>query len=158
MQRVDTVGGNGMRGWIVSLEDLEAYRSTVGAFMYLWASAWYLFRPKVTGKRIVYSRPDGGVSTIVPDDTFMILLRRGGVIRHMRVIGEFGPRRIPVFEGTGEIMGSMTEEEALAFLWWKDGLPGCNHWQVIPEAAIPKDRTRRNQWFLAEDGSIMENA
>lgn len=156
MQKTPAIGNSGLTGWLSAPEALEAYRETVAAAWGLWSYLWQWFRPAVTDKRIAYTRKDGGLSVVTPDAVFFMLLRRGGVIRHMRVIDQWGPRGVPVFEGTGEVMGSMTEAEALAFLVWKDVPRGTNHVAIVE--SVPSDRSNRAAWALDEAGRIVAAA
>lgn len=152
MQRIDATGSSGVKGWLTDPLDLDAYHESVAAAWGLWAYLWAWFRPVVTDKRIAYTRTDGGLSIVTPDPVFYMLLRRGGVIRHMRVVDQWGQRGIPVFEGTGEVMSSMTEAEALEFLIWKDVPRGTNHISIIEQ--LPASRVNRNAWSLSDAGTV----
>lgn len=148
MKKIDVTGSSGVKGWALDPLDLDDYRETIAAAWFEWAWHWAWLRPTVTEKRIAYE--DGGLRILTPDPLFFFLLRRGGVFRHMRVIDQM--RGIPVFEGTGEVMGSMTEDEAIAFLAWKDIPRGINHVVVID--SVPADRSNRKSWALTEAGTV----
>ena len=154
MRKTPVIGVRGLSGWRTEPDDLDAYLADYASAAQTWARIWAIFRPVITDNKISYTRPDGGLSIVTPDTTFFMLLRRGGVIRHMRVIDEWGARRVPVFDGTGEIMPSMTEDEALDFLIWKDVPRGTNHVVIVSTTLVPADRVRRNQWQLSESGAI----
>lgn len=149
------VGDAGLTGWAIGPDDHDVYSRQYQEARSWLARLWYWFRPIVTKKKIAYVRADGGLSIVTPSQSFFFLLRRGGIVRHMRQIDAFGPMGIPVFEGTGEIMGPMSEDEAIAFLIWKDIPRGTNRIVVLDEAEIPSDRSRRNSWQLSEDGRII---
>lgn len=152
MQKSETTGKAGLKGWSLDPLDHEEYRETVFQAWAEWAFHWAWFRPSVTEKRIAYTDRDGSLRVVTPDPLFFFLLRRGGVIRHMRVIDQWGQRGIPVFEGSGEVMGSMTEQEAFEFLAWTVAPRGTNHIAVID--SIPEDRTNRNAWSLSDAGMV----
>ena len=152
MQKIEAIGVTGVKGWSLDPVDLEEYRESVGSAWALWTYLWSWFRPVITEKRIAFTRTDGGLSILTPDPVFFFLLRRGGVIRHMRVVDEGGTRGFPIFEGTGEILGSMTEDEALDFMVWRDVPHGTNHIAFIDH--VPEDRTNRNAWALSDSGSV----
>ncbi|MDO8632105.1 MAG: hypothetical protein Q7R41_16600 [Phycisphaerales bacterium] len=153
MIKTEVIGNGGLTGWVIGLADLESYMSSVAHGWNGWARLWYWFRPPATRQRIAYERPDGGVSVVIPTDHFMILLRHGGVIRRMRVVDAMGPSGIPVFEGSGEIMGPMTEREALEFVAWKDIPRGTNRIVYLPADYELPSRERRNNWRLTDDNS-----
>lgn len=155
MKREFIVGHNGCHGWLPDPDEFDEYRESLGRAWSLWTRLWSLFRPAVTNKRIAYVRRDGGVSIVTPDDHFMMLLRRGGVVRHMRQIDDMGPSRAPVFEGSGETMRSMSEREALDFLAWKDIPHGVNRIVYLDRNDIPATRERRDAWRLDEAGRII---
>lgn len=155
MQKFPAIGDNGMIGWTAGFDDLEEYRDAVSRALDNIQHQWGDVRPVFTTRRIAYQPPKGGPLAIVtPAEPFMQLLRRGGVIRHMRVVDQTGRPAKPLFEGTGERLPSMTEDEALAFLTWKDVPHGANRVEIIDAAAIPDDRSQRNRWYLGEDGQI----
>ena len=95
------------------------------------------------------------MAIVIPSDHFFMLLRLGGVIRHMRMIDSYGQSGIPVFEGSGEIMGPMTEREALEFIAWKDIPRGTNRLAILPPDIELPDRSRRPDWRLTDDGRVI---
>jgi hypothetical protein len=143
LKKIQVQGSRGLHGWVVEPEDLHRYFEDMRL-------AWGNLPPVATGARIAYTPADGGpVCIVVPNEHFLSLLFKGGVIRHMRVIDDLGANGIPVFEGSGKILGPMTEKEAIEFIAWKDIPRGVNHIAFIDESAIPVDRTFRNAWQLA---------
>lgn len=139
-------------GWMLDPDELEEYGEHVARHWNFLSRLWYWFRPPNTIYRIAYSRSDGGVSIVVPTPWMMALLKRGGVIRHMRVIDEVGPFKAPVFEGSGKLLHPMTELEAVEFIAWKDIPREVNHRVILTVDDIPKDRSRRNDWRLGDTG------
>lgn len=141
-------GEAGLSGWCVEPEDLDAYFEHMARHWDFWARAWYWFTPPVK-ERIAYTHVVG-TNIVVPVPIFLLLVRRGDVIRHMRQVDSFGPNGIPVFEGSGEFMDPKTEREALEFLEWKDVPREVNHRVILTVDDIPKTRERRNEWRLGE--------
>lgn len=150
--REPLTGIEGKTGWAVDAETLREYHDHMARHWNFLARIWYWFFPPGTTYRIAYSRRDGRVSVVTPTPWMMAMLKRGDVIRHMRVIDHYGPQRIPVFEGTGEFLPPMTEREAIEFIAWKDIPREINHRLFLTEDQIPADRSRRNEWRLGEYG------
>lgn len=154
MQKIETTGTRlGLSGWTIELADHEAYFHHMAKSWTFLDHLWFWFRPKQTTKCIAYERPDGGVSVVHPSDQMIWMLKHGDIIRHMRQIDAFGPHGIPVFEGTGEFLPPMTEEQALEFIAWKDIPRGVNHRSFIEVASLPS-REHRNRWTLTGDGRV----
>jgi len=136
-----TRGARGLSGWTITQRELEDYFESIARAWQLRAHLWYWFRPPDVVRFCIRFDPpdatfDAPAAILVPSEHFFMLLRVGGVIRHMRVIDQFGRNGIPVFEGTGEIMGPMTEREAMEFIAWKDVPRGVNRWEIAPHSAI----------------------
>lgn len=155
MIKHEITGANGLAGWSIGPDDYDAYLSSVAWAWSGWSRLWHWFRPPATRRRIAYERPDGGVSIVIPSDHFFMLLRRGGIVRHMRVIDAYGSSGIPVFEGTGEVMGSMTEIQALEFIAWKDVPRGTNRICYLPADHELPPREHRNEWRLSDDRMVV---
>lgn len=154
MKMVPTVGDSGVRGWTIDPRELEAYFEHMARHWNFLSRLWYWFRPFDPTWRVAYSRTDGGVSIVYPSAWMMAMLKRGDVIRHMRVIDTYGPNGIPVFEGSGELMGPMTDDEAIRFVEWKDVPREVNHRVIMTADDIPASRARRNSWRLGESGIV----
>lgn len=155
MRKVETRGNAGLSGWTIEPDEIDAYFEHMARHWNFWWRLWYWFRPPNTKYRIAYSRLDGGVSIVVPTPHMVALLRRGDVIRHMRVIDALGPQGIPVFEGSGEFLQPMTEREAIEFIAWRDIPRAINHRMILSEGDIPRDRSRRNDWRLSDSGIVV---
>lgn len=157
MRRTQVTGRSGIVGWLAEPEDMALYLGEVEAAWTEFNRWWELFRPAVSTLRIAYDPPGRGdkpVAIVVPVPHFMMMLMHGGVVRHMRVVDSYGPRGVPVFEGTGEVMGSMTERQAIEFLAWKDVPRGVNHWAIVDEARLPSTRECRALWRLMDNGEV----
>jgi hypothetical protein len=144
-------GKRGYAGWIMTPSEIEAYREHYAAHHSWLQVLWFFFIPQ-TSLRIAYANAHGGVSIVNPDPYFMAMLKRGGVIRDMRVIDHFGSRGNPVFEGSGEFLPPMTERQAVDYIGWRDIPRAVNHRVVLHASDIPQDRSRRNEWVLGERG------
>ncbi len=78
----------------------------------------------MTTKRIVYTRPGGGVSVVTPSPNYIAAL----------------------------IAGGMTEDQAVDVVKAKDVPPGSISVIVTEVASIPADRTFRNAWTRTGPG------
>ena len=72
----------------------------------------------MTTKRIVYSRPDGGVSVVCPAPAYIAQLMAGGA----------------------------TEDEAITAVQAKDVPPDATNIEVMELASLPSNREFRNAW------------
>lgn len=95
------------------------------------------------------------VKVITPAPRFIATLMAGGYVRHARVCREEAGR--PVLEGTGEIMGPMSYDEAIEFLLWKDLPRGVNNYSIMTTDDLPRirgdidlARKFRNAWRLEQ--------
>ena len=107
--------------------------------------------PRPTRYRIAFHdplAPGEPLKIIAPAPRFMSVLMHGGVVPRVRVIGDT-PDGKPILDGSGEVMGAMSEEEAVDFVRWKDVPPAANRWAILTVDDIPKDRTFRQAWELA---------
>jgi hypothetical protein len=153
MKKIPTVGNSGESGWSIGAYDHQQYFEHMAREWALLDLLWASFIPPQTDLRIAWTDPATGVVSITAPTPWMIaFLKKGGVIRHMRVIDHFGPRQNPVFFGSGEFLPPMTEREAVEFIRWKDIPRNVNHVMIIEAGKIPGDRSRRNEWRLGESG------
>jgi len=146
-------GVEGRRGWLADHLSMSAYHDDVNQKWSQLSGMWQGNIPEVR-QVIAFERMDGCISIVAPSAHFYMMLRHGGTIRHMRQIDAYGPTLAPVFEGTGEILKSMTEREAIEFVAWKDVPIGTNRIVIVDKVDLPLDRRRRNEWQIQEDGRI----
>lgn len=159
MRKVPVIGQAGFAGWLPDPDELAAYRANVGAWEEFWNRAWIYLLERPQPRPIAFDNPATGRLAVMRfSPVIYFMLRRGGVIRHLRVADHYGPQRLVVLEGSGELLPSMTDKEALDFLWWKDGHPGVNHFETIDPADVPTDRSNRADWWLDDNGKIRERA
>jgi len=108
--------------------------------------------------RIAYHTPQqDAVHVITPTARYMAALMAGGYVLNERVVGTCPETGLPIMEGSGEIMGPMSYDEALAFVIWKDMPAGVNHFQILTTDDLPRvggsiDNARklRAAWRLKE--------
>lgn len=104
--------------------------------------------------RIAFYVPgEDGLRVLTPDARFMKALMHGGIVHRMRVSHDEDGK--PVFEGSGEPLGPLTEREAVEFIAWKDLPRGVNHYEIITTDDLPRingsidaARAFRNTWRL----------
>ncbi|KFC74497.1 hypothetical protein FG93_01083 [Bosea sp. LC85] len=108
--------------------------------------------------RIAYhDETQEAVKVMTPAPRFIAALMAGGFVRRVRCIGDDPVSGAPVLEGSGELMGPMSYDEAVAFVAWKDMPPGTNHFQILHTDDLPRiggsiDKARkfRAAWRLKE--------
>lgn len=138
-----------MREWQPSPEELHVD--------WLRANVWSRhLDPVACDARIAYH--DGtqeAVKVITPAPRFIAALMAGGYIRRARWLRDEGGR--PVLEGSGELMGPMSYDDAVAFVAWKDMPRGVNRYSIMTTDDLPRidgciDRARkfRAAWQLEE--------
>ncbi len=138
-----------MAQWTATREELEADFERM-------AQAHVTLEPVETNARIFFhDSTQEAVKVITPAPRFIAALMAGGVFRRVRCIGTDTPE----MEGddSGETMGPMTHDEAVAFVAWRDLPAGCNHFAILHTDDIPRvdgciDRARklRAAWRLEE--------
>ena len=104
--------------------------------------------------RIAYhSSQQEAVHVITPTPRYIAALMAGGYVRRERVVGADTaearaarlvpepmadrPTGLPIMEGSGEVLGPMTYDEAIAFVAWKDMPQGVNHFQILTTDDLP---------------------
>ncbi len=106
---------------------------------------------------VIAYEAENSVAVIHPAPEFMAALMRGNTVRNTRWIGDVDGK--PVLEGDGELLPSMTEQEAIEFVAWKD-VPiavqqaharGNRPLVVICHRSQLPERTFRNAWRLANE-------
>lgn len=122
--------------------------------------AHYNLRPKPTEFVVVYEDEGDKVMVISPADHFVAMLMHGNLARNMRDIAP--PGEAPMFDGGGELLPPMTEQEAIEFVAWKDvpisvqiaHAKGNRPRIVICHKSQLPERTFRNAWRLDENDHI----
>jgi hypothetical protein len=153
MKKTPTKGSAGFSGWTISAEDHEAYFQHMRAAWEFLDIIWADFIPNQTDLCIAWTNPEDGVAVVTrPTPWMMAMLKKGGIIRHMRPIDFFGERGVPVFEGSGNFLPPMTEREAIEFISWYSVPRETNHRMILRGCDIPLDRSRRSEWRLTDSG------
>lgn len=111
-----------------------------------------------TSTRIVFDdSTQAHPKILIPVPRMMWQLMVGGYTRKKRVIRECAKSGRPIMDGSNEVLGPMTHDEAIQFLIWRDIPPGCNNFRVITTDDLPrvagsveKGRIFRAAWRLKE--------
>ncbi len=135
--------------WVATLKELRQDHAMMEA-------AHNALEPVECEARIVYhDNTQEAVKVITPAPRFIAQLMAGGYTRRVRCIGACPDTGRPVMEGSGEVMGAMAYDEAVAFVAWKDIPAGCNHFAIMTTDDLPRidgciDRARklRAAWRL----------
>ena len=118
--------------------------------------AHYHLLPRPTEFVVVYETPQEGVAVVHPTDHFMAMLMHGWLARRMRDLGTRKDR--PAFDGSGELMPPMTEQEAIEFVAWKyvpievqrKHYAGNRALIVICRRSQLPERTYRDAWVMSD--------
>ena len=100
-------------------------------------------------KRIIFTRPDGGLSIMTPAEGFRLAMR---VTVAGRTFTSSNPAPVDTFVGRWPVKDAAvdwaeTEDEFIARVAAKDIPPGIAY-QIVE--AIPSDRNSRNEWKEAD--------